>query len=79
MKIADNPYYIGSFPNDDVRLKNTAGEQCDLRILLPNGHEVLNTNGVFINRCPDKEFLAELKEVLIPKQKELANKLGFPD
>ena len=89
MKIADNPYYIGISSEIGGKLDNTAealanficvaGETSDLRILLPNGNTLLNTFGIFIDRCADKEFLEELKEVLIPMQKEMARELGLPE
>ena len=88
MKIADKPFYYGLSSGDETKLENTAeaiatfivtaGKDCDLEILSPDGDDILNTFGMWINRCPDKEFLAELKAVLIPKQKELMESLGFP-
>jgi hypothetical protein len=89
MKIADNPYYIGISSEIGGKLDNTAkalakficvaGETSDLRILLPNGNTILNTNGIFIDRCADKEFLEELKKTLIPMQKKVESELGFPE
>ena len=81
MKIADNPFYIGVFSGATTRIENTAeaiaafivdsGKEGDLEILTPNGDAVLNTMGIWIDRCSDQDFLIELKEVLIPKQKKL--------
>ena len=90
MKIADNPFYIGVFPNGiGTKIENTAeaiatfivdsGVDYDLKILTPDEDTVLNTFGIWIDRCSDQDFLTELKEVLIPKQKKLTKELGFPD
>jgi len=89
MKIADTEFYIGISTNKEVKPENTAeslatficdaGNSGDLRIITPNGNEILNTFGIFINRCADMEFLEELKKVLIPMQKKLEGELGLPE
>ena len=89
MKIADNPYYYGLFADDEVKLENTAealasficeqGTCQDLWILTPESVQVINTSGIWIDKCCDQEFLQELKEVLIPKQKLFMESQGFPE
>lgn len=40
-----------------------------------DGFFVLDTSGPYINQCLDKEFLAELKEVLIPLQLDIEQQI----
>jgi hypothetical protein len=87
--LSGNPYYAGLIYDGDVRLENTAesladfifsvGRHHNLEILTPDSEVMLTTSGIWINKCADKEFLAELKKVLIPKQNELAREWGFPE
>ena len=89
MKIADNPFYIGILPTGNIRIENTAeslatfictaGKYCNIFITVPDKRLILNTSGIWINQCFEKDFLEELKQVLIPMQKELMNELGFPE
>lgn len=86
MKIADHPFYMGLSPNGAVKLKNTAKSIAtficdtddDVQILTPDGDKILNTFGLFISRCADKEFLEELRVVLTPMQKKMEGECGFP-
>lgn len=40
---------------------------------------VLDTFGFYINQCPDKEYLEQLKKVLIPKQMKIDGTLDIED
>ena len=81
MKIADSPHYIGVSRFIETKLENTAealatyivhaGQHRDIHIISADDDVVLNTTGVWIDKCCDSEFLAELKEVLNPKIEEL--------
>ena len=87
--LSGNSYYEGLVNDGDVRLKNTAeaisefiitvGVHHNLEIWTSDGDTVFNTIGIWIDKCPDKEFLAELKKVLNPKLKELVKTWGSPE
>jgi hypothetical protein len=78
MKVADCDYLIGIFTSGDKQLSNSleavadficeAGMEDDLVITKPDGQRVLNTFGIYIDRCADQEYLEKLLPVLIPKQ-----------
>ena len=80
MKISDHPYYTGMFLDVSVVLNNDAkslssfictnGVKNDLRIYTPDGKEVLDTFGIFVNKCCDQEFMLELRKALATMQKK---------
>ena len=57
----------------------TVGLKKDVHIFTPDGDAVLNTFGIFVDRCRDQEFMEELRETLVPMQRELMEKMGFPE
>ena len=87
MKISDHPYYIGVVSQVDTKIENTAEAIANyiiefgwdhnfVEILTLDFDEVLSTRTIWVDWCADKDFLIELNKVLIPKQKELMDKLG---
>lgn len=58
---------------------STNGLVADLFITDPTGVFVLDTFGIFINRCPDQTLLEELKEVLAPLQIQAGTAVGLPE
>ncbi|MDD4422783.1 MAG: hypothetical protein PHD46_07085 [Eubacteriales bacterium] len=81
MKASDYDYLIGMHSGDYQRIENTleavsdficeAGMDDDLVIITPDNRRVLNTFGIYIDRCADKDYLEQLLPVLIPKQMEI--------
>lgn len=88
VKISDNSHYIGVFSGGETEIVNTpdrlaaficeAGKQDDLTVLTPDRRVVLNTFGIYIDRCPDQDFLHELLDILIPMQMEAEAETGLP-
>ena len=83
-RISEYPHLIGVSENGQKELHGVnevadficdQGRFGDLRVFTPNGEEVLNTFGVFIDRICDMEYREELMEVLVPKQKAFEQKM----
>lgn len=86
-RISNYPHLIGASENEKKELHGVnevadficdQGRFYDLRIFTPDGEEVLNTFGIFIDRICDMEYREELMEVLVPKQKAFEQK-AFSD
>ena len=81
-KFGDFPFLVGVTSNRHaVKLENsteavadficTKGVDGDLCILTPDGDKVLNTFGIYIDRCSDFDYLEKLRPVLVEKQLKL--------
>lgn len=85
-KILDEPYLIGyvfknGYHKGNNRIENTLesvadyicrnGMDGDITVTTPMDEFVLDTFGIYIDQCPDTEYLEQLKKVLIPKQMNL--------
>ena len=79
VEMKDCPYLLGWHSGGETRLANNpeavadficaAGQDEDVRITDPSGRFILDTFGLYINKCPNQEYLKnELLPVLIPKQ-----------
>ena len=77
-KTADYPYLIGVSKKGRKELRGVnevaaficeEGLHSDLKVLTPDGEEVLDTFGMFLNRVSDFEYRTELVPVLVPMQK----------
>lgn len=86
-RISNYPHLIGVSDDERKELHGVnevadficdQGRFYDLRIFTPDGEEVLNTFGIFIDRICDMEYREELMEVLVPKQKAFEQK-AFSD
>lgn len=51
------------------------GRQGDISITTPFGTSLLNTMGIYVDRCSDAEYMEELRPVLIEKQYEMEREL----
>ena len=87
-KFGDFPFLVGVTSNRHaVKLENsteavadficTKGVDGDLCILTPDGDKVLNTFGIYIDRCSDFDYLEKLRPVLVEKQMKLESSLGL--
>ena len=87
-KFGDFPFLVGVTSNRHaVKLENsteavadficTKGVDGDLCILTPDGDKVLNTFGIYIDRCSDFDYLEKLRPVLVEKQLKLESSLGL--
>ena len=87
-KFGDFPFLVGVTSNRHaVKLENSAeavadficskGVDGDLCILTPDGDKVLNTFGIYIDRCSDFDYLEKLRPVLVEKQLKLESSLGL--
>lgn len=87
-KFGDFPFLVGVTSNRHaVKLENsteavadficTKGVDGDLCILTPDGDNVLNTFGIYIDRCSDFDYLEKLRPVLVEKQLKLESSLGL--
>ena len=87
-KFGDFPFLVGVTSNRHaVKLENsteavadficTKGVDGDLCILTPYGDKVLNTFGIYIDRCSDFDYLEKLRPVLAEKQLKLESSLGL--
>ena len=87
-KFGDFPFLVGVTSNRHaVKLENsteavadficTKGVDGDLCILTPDGDKVLNTSGIYIDRCSDFDYLEKLRPVLVEKQLKLESSLGL--
>ena len=83
-RISEYPHLIGVSENEKKELHGVnevadficdQGRFGDLRVFTPNGEEVLNTFGIFIDRICDMQYREELMEVLVPKQKAFEEKM----
>lgn len=83
-RISNHPHLIGVSDDERKELHGVnevadficdQGRFYDLRIFTPDGEEVLNTFGIFIDRICDMEYREELMEVLVPKQKAFEQKI----
>lgn len=83
-RISNYPHLIGVSDDERKELHGVnevanficdQGRFYDLRIFTPDGEEVLNTFGIFIDRICDMEYREELMEVLVPKQKAFEEKM----
>lgn len=83
-RISSYPHLIGVSDDERKELHGVnevadficdKGRFYDLRIFTPDGEEVLNTFGIFIDRICDMEYREELMEVLVPKQKAFEEKI----
>lgn len=83
-RISNYPHLIGVSDNERKELHGVnevadficdQGRFGDLRVFTPDGEEVLNTFGIFIDRICDMEYREELMEVLVPKQKAFEQKI----
>lgn len=77
-RIGNYPYLIGVSENGRKELRGVnevaaficaAGLHGDLKVFTPDGEEVLDTFGMFLNRVSDFEYRTELVPVLVPMQK----------
>lgn len=77
-RISMHPYLTGISEDGEKELhgvKEVAeficdkGRYYDLRVVAPDGEQVLNTFGIYIDRICDMEYRNELLAVLIPMQK----------
>ena len=87
-KFGDFPFLVGVTSNRHaVKLENsteavadficTKGVDGDLCILTPDGDKVLNTFGIYIDRCSNFDYLEKLRPVLVEKQLKLESSLGL--
>lgn len=87
-KFGDFPFLVGVTSNRHaVKLENSTeavadficskGVDGDLCILTPDGDKVLNTFGIYIDRCSDFDYLEKLRPVLVEKQLKLESSLGL--
>ena len=87
-KFGDFPFLVGVTSNRHaVKLENsteavadficTKGVDGDLCVLTPDGDKVLNTFGIYIDRCSDFDYLEKLRPVLVEKQMKLESSLGL--
>ena len=87
-KFGNFPFLVGVTSNRHaVKLENsteavadficTKGVDGDLCILTPDGDKVLNTFGIYIDRCSDFDYLEKLRPVLVEKQLKLESSLGL--
>ena len=53
------------------------GLKGDLYILTPNGERILNTFGMFVDRCVSPEYMEQLRPVLIQKQHQTESEIGL--
>lgn len=83
-RISSYPHLIGVSDDERKELHGVnevadficdQGRFGDLRVFTPDGEEVLNTFGIFIDRICDMEYREELMEVLVPKQKAFEQKI----
>ena len=83
-RIGNYPYLIGVSENGRKELRGVnevaaficeAGLRSDLKVLTPDGEEVLDTFGMFLNRVSDFEYRTELVPVLVPMQKAAQAKI----
>jgi hypothetical protein len=87
MDISKCEYLIGMTSGEDAELANTpeavaaficdAGRHEDVVIVTPEYDRVLNTFGIYIDRCSDQAFLQRLLPVLIPLQHEAEHEAGL--
>ncbi len=77
-RTANYPYLIGVSENGRKELHGInevsaficeEGLHSDLKVFTPDGEEVLDTFGMFLNRVSDFEYRTELLPVLVPMQK----------
>jgi hypothetical protein len=91
-KILDEPYlygyvFNGGYHNGKQQIKNTLEDVADficrngmngsITITTPMDELVLDTFGIYIDHCPDKRYLEQLKKVLIPKQMKIDGTLDI--
>lgn len=83
-RIGNYPYLIGVSENGRKELRGVnevaaficeAGLHGDLKVFTPDGEEVLDTFGMFLNRVTDFEYRTELVPVLVPMQKATQAKI----
>ena len=53
------------------------GVKGDLYILTPDGERVLNTFGMFVDRCVSPEYMEQLRPVLVQKQLKTESEFGL--
>ena len=56
---------------------NTAKEDVSAVISTPEHDTVITTNGMYVDRCYDQDFLKKLQPVLIPMQHKAENEVGL--
>ena len=81
LDVSKYEYLIGMTSGNDERLKNTpesvaeficrAGKHEDVIITTPNFNKVLNTFGIYVDKCNDPVFMEKLRLVLVSKQLEV--------
>lgn len=72
---------------DATEIKNTTeavadficekGLKGDLYILTPDGERILNTFGMYVDRCVSPEYMEQLRPVLIQKQYKTESEVGL--
>lgn len=72
---------------DATEIKNTTeavadficekGVKGDLYVLTPDGERVLNTFGMYVDRCISSEYMEQLRPVLIQKQLKTESEFGL--
>ena len=53
------------------------GVKGDLYILTPDGERVLNTFGMYVDRCVSPEYMERLRPILVQKQHKTESEIGL--
>ena len=53
------------------------GLKGDLYILTPDGERILNTFGMYVDRCVSPEYMERLRPILVQKQHKTESEIGL--